>query len=120
MLLRYKFGSEKNNSDKDQINGEEDEENQKLLGHQTDSSSSESTQKKSKWSSFRKGVQKRMKRDGMRLFLLVIINGLYLYLGGLIFFALEESPQYELDHKKHVEILLKAFQVNALCILYVN
>jgi len=56
------------------------------------------------------GLAKSAKKDGLRLFLLVFANGLYLYLGGLVFYAAEKTPKRELDPKLHVEMFLRAMK----------
>ena len=47
-------------------------------------------------------VAQRLKRDGLKLFLLVLANGFYLYLGGMIFYFLERQEFKHVDTKKQV------------------
>jgi len=56
-------------------------------------------------------VKKRLKKDGLRLILLVILNGLYLYIGGVIFYLLEKQPKIVIDEKKNIGLLLNSLKV---------
>ena len=47
-------------------------------------------------------LAQRLKRDGLKLFLLVLANGFYLYLGGVIFYFLERQEFPLVDTKKQV------------------
>ena len=56
---------------------------------------------------FMETLAQRLKRDGLKLFLLVLANGLYLYIGGLIFYFLERNQILQIDSSKRVLDLVK-------------
>ena len=65
----------------------------------------------SKWDRMTAAVKKRLKKDGLRLILLIVLNGFYLYFGGLIFYVLEQKPKVVVGETDHVKLLIDAFKV---------
>ena len=65
----------------------------------------------SKWDRMTAAVKKRLKKDGLRLILLIVLNGFYLYFGGLIFYVLEQKPKVVVGEADHVKLLIDAFKV---------
>ena len=53
----------------------------------------------------------RLKRDGLRLFLLVLANGFYLYIGGVIFYFLERKPTPAVNPRKQIAEIFEEFKV---------
>ena len=51
---------------------------------------------------FMESLAQRLKRDGLRLTLLVLANGLYLYIGGMVFYFLERNDISPVDTEKQV------------------
>ena len=64
---------------------------------------------------FMESLAQRLKRDGLKLFLLVLANGFYLYLGGVIFYFLERQEFPLVDNKKQILELYKL--VNEVSVL---
>ena len=64
-----------------------------------------------KWERVTAAFRKRLKKDGLRLILLIVLNGFYLYFGGLIFYMLERKPRVVVDEKDHVGMLIDTFKV---------
>ena len=56
-----------------------------------------------------------LKEDCVQLLLLTIGNALYLFIGGLVFYAIEHTPRKEFYPKQQVQMLLEALQVRLLC-----
>eukprot|EP00794_Sanderia_malayensis_P006361 gene6361-7089_t len=65
----------------------------------------------SKISKLMEALGQRLKKDGLKLFLLVLTNGLYLYLGGMVFYFLERSSSVNFDHKKQIIRIAEAFKL---------
>lgn len=61
---------------------------------------------------FMESLAQRLKRDGLRLFLLVLANGFYLYAGGMVFYFLERSEVPNIDRRKQVQELIHAITVS--------
>ena len=70
-----------------------------------------------KWEKITSAIRKRLKKDGLRMVLLIILNGFYLYFGGVVFYLLETKPKFVVDKRKHVEMLFETFKV---CILPIH
>lgn len=83
----------------------------RLLSEDKTSSPSSSSSQLAKLKEFLKAVKNRLKKDVLLLLVLIVLNGLYLCFGGAVFYALEKSPRPVLDHRKHVEDLIKVFRV---------
>eukprot|EP00111_Clytia_hemisphaerica_P008598 TCONS_00025146-protein len=64
----------------------------------------------SKWERITSAIRKRLKKDGLRMVLLIILNGFYLYFGGVVFYLLETKPKFVVDKRKHVEMLFNTFK----------
>ena len=71
-----------------------------------------SDEKITNWERISQAVKKRLKKDGLRLIILVVLNGLYLYFGGLIFYLLEKTPDVVVDNRKHVQMILTSLKVS--------
>ena len=84
-------------------NLKQSENNPESPGHNPDSDS--------KWDRMTAAVKKRLKKDGLRLILLIVLNGLYLYFGGLIFYMLEQKPRVIVGEVDHVKMLIDTFKV---------
>ena len=63
---------------------------------------------KDRFCRFMESLAQRLKRDGLRLFLLVLANGFYLYVGGMIFFLLERKERPSIDRRRQVTTLINA------------
>ena len=74
---------------------------------------------KSKFQKFFDSIKNRGKRDGLKLFLLVLSNGLYLYIGGIIFYLLERKPKRALQTTKYVEMFINILKVCFLCPIFI-
>ena len=61
---------------------------------------------------FMESLAQRLKRDGLRLFLLVLANGFYLYAGGMVFYFLERSDVPNIDRQEQVQELIQAVTVS--------
>ena len=85
----------------------DDDDNQRLFSAE----GKEIGSSKSKLRTIVDSLKIRAKKDVLKLFLLVIFNGLYLYLGGMVFYLLEKQPKRTLDSKRHIKILLNTLQV---------
>lgn len=60
---------------------------------------------------FMESLAQRLKRDGLKLFLLVLANGLYLYLGGIVFYFLERNDVPDVNTKQQVLELIRLITV---------
>ena len=67
---------------------------------------------KSRLYKFMESLAQRLKRDGLRLFLLVLANGLYLYAGGMVFYFLERNEVPNIDRRKQVQELIHVVTVS--------
>ncbi len=62
----------------------------------------------SRLSKLMESMAQRLRKDGLKLFLLVLANGLYLYLGGMVFYFLEKNEDVNISHGKEVARVLQA------------
>ena len=68
----------------------------------------------SKWERVTSAIRKRLKKDGLRLILLIVLNGVYLYFGGFIFYLLERKPTVAIDKRSQVKALVDTFKVRRI------
>lgn len=58
--------------------------------------------------------KQRGKKDGIRLFLLVLFNGLYLYFGGGVFYLLEREPRQVFNLDNNIESIFSVIKESSV------
>lgn len=96
------------NQDEFEIENSDDDDTQRLFS----ANGKEIHNSKSRFRRTVETIASHIKKTGLRLLLLVVLNGLYLYLGGVVFYLLERTDKQEEHIKHHIEKFINTLKVS--------